>query len=230
MHKSHTSLLSWFWAIFLVAHDKRGVSATFIARELELTYPTAWLLLHKIRKAMGDRDATYRLAGLIELDDAFFGAPTEGGKRGRGTEQIPVLVGVSLNAQGAPLFVKMQVIPDVKGKTLLEFAHEHLEPGATISSDAYRSYNALAKAFDHQPLKFDVKENPDHLKWLHTMISNAKAFIAGTFHGLDAKHLQAYLNEFCFRTNRMHFEGQLFNRLLAACTSTSTITYQELIA
>lgn len=67
-----------------VAHDKRGVSAAYIARKLELTYPTAWLLLHKIRKAMGDRDAFYQLAGLIELDDAFFGAPTEGGKRGRG--------------------------------------------------------------------------------------------------------------------------------------------------
>lgn len=231
MHKSHTPLLTWFWSIFLVAHDKRGVSATYIARELELTYPTAWLLLHKIRKAMGDRDANYQLAGLVELDDAFFGAPTEGGKRGRGTEQTPVLVGVSLNKQGAPQYVKMQVIPDVKGKTLVEFAHQCLEPDATISSDAYSSYNALAKdGYDHQPIKFNVKDNPDHLKWLHTMISNAKAFIGGTFHGLATKHLQAYLNEFCFRTNRRQFEGQLFNRLLNACVSTDTLTYRELTA
>jgi len=62
------------------------------------------------------------------------------------------------------------------------------------------------------------------------MISNAKAFIGGTFHGLAPKHLQAYLNEFCFRANRRQFEGQLFNRLLTACISTSTITYLELIA
>lgn len=46
---------------------------------------------------MGDRDANYQLARLVELDDVFFGAPSEGGKRGRGTEQTPVLVGVSLN-------------------------------------------------------------------------------------------------------------------------------------
>lgn len=40
----------------------------------------------KVRKAMGERDSTYTLAGIVELDDTFFGAPTEGGKRGRGTE------------------------------------------------------------------------------------------------------------------------------------------------
>jgi transposase-like protein len=229
MHKSHTPLLTWFWAIFLVAHDKRGISAVFLSRELEISYPTAWLLLHKIRKAMGDRDAHYQLAGLVELDDAFFGAPTEGGKRGRGTDQTPVLVGVSLNKQGAPQYVKMQVIPDVKGKTLIEFAKQHIEPGSTISSDAYRSYNVLAEEYKHQPIKFNVKDNPDHLKWLHTMISNAKAFIGGTFHGLDSKHFQSYLNEFCFRTNRRQFEGQMFNRLLTACVSTDTVTYGDLI-
>jgi transposase-like protein len=229
MHKSHTSLLTWFWAIFLAAHDKRGVSATYIARELEISYPTAWLLLHKIRKAMGARDAQYQLAGLVELDDAFFGAPTEGGKRGRGTEKTPVLVGVSLNQQGIPLFIKMQVIPNVKGQTLVDFARNGIEPGATINSDAYRSYKALAmEGYDHQPLKFNIKDNPDHLKWLHTMISNAKAFIGGTFHGLASKHLQSYLNEFCFRTNRRRFEGELFNRLLTACISVDTITYRQL--
>lgn len=229
MHKSHTPLLTWFWAIFLVAHDKRGVSAVFLSRELEISYPTAWLMLHKIRKAMGDRDAHYQLAGLVELDDAFFGAPTEGGKRGRGTEQTPVLAAVSLDRKGAPQYVKMKVIPNVKGKTLVDFARHHIKPGATISSDAYSSYRKLAEeGYDHQPLEFNVKENPDHLKWLHTMISNAKAFIGGTYHGLASKHLQSYLNEFCFRTNRRRFEGQLFNRLLTACVSTDTITYRKL--
>jgi hypothetical protein len=78
-------------------------------------------MLHKIRKAMGDRDAHYQLAGLVELDDAFFGAPTEGGKRGRGTEQTPVLAAVSLDRKGSPQYMKMKVIPNVKGKTLVDF-------------------------------------------------------------------------------------------------------------
>lgn len=83
-----------------------------------------------------------------------------------------------------------------------------------INSDAYRSYNALAEAgFQHKAKSFDPKNDPDHLNWLHTIISNAEAFIAGTFHGLDPKHLQGYLNEFSFLFNRRKFKSELFNQL-----------------
>jgi hypothetical protein len=74
-----------------------------------------------IRKAMVDRDANYRLEGLVELDDTFIGASREGGKRDRGTEQTPVIVGVSLTKQGALQYVKMQAISDVKGKIVQSF-------------------------------------------------------------------------------------------------------------
>jgi len=229
LHKTHTPLQKWFWAIYLASHDKRGVSAHHLMKELELTYPTAWLMLHKIRESMGQRDASYQLAGIVELDDAYFGAPTEGGKRGRGTEQTQVVVGVSLNKQGHPQYIKMSVVDNIQGTTLAAFAKENIQPGSLISSDGYRSYNALAaEGYIHQPLNFDVTLNPDHLKWLHTIVSNAKAFIAGTYHGLDEKHIQSYLNEFCFRTNRRHFKGQMFNRLLSACSSAVTVTYEHL--
>ena len=47
------------------------------------SYKTIWTMGHKIRKAMADRDASNQLAGLLEMDDAFFG-PSKPGKRGRG--------------------------------------------------------------------------------------------------------------------------------------------------
>ncbi|MCZ8517820.1 IS1595 family transposase, partial [Paenibacillus filicis] len=78
--KTRTDLFKWFWAIYLIAQDKRGVSATQLSEELGIAYQTAWTITHKIRKAMGERDATYTLAGIVELDEGFFGAPTEGGK------------------------------------------------------------------------------------------------------------------------------------------------------
>jgi len=124
----------------------------------------------------------------------------------------------------------MEVIPDVKSATLIDFANRHIQSWSTISTDKYRSYMALvAQGYQHEAKEFNVKANPDHLKWLHTIVSNAKAFIGGTYHGLDLKHLQAYLNEFCYRFNRRKFKGEFFNRLVKCCISNYTITYPELV-
>lgn len=219
----------WFNAIYLVSHDKRGTSASQLAKELGLSYQTAWLMLHKIRFAMGERDSQYTLSGLVELDEMFVGAPTVGGKRGRGTDKNIVVVGLSLNSRKHPLFVKMKVIPDVKSETIVSFAQKSMEKGTTILSDAYHSYrNLIKKGFQLKVEKFNIKTSPEHLKWLHKIISNVKSFIQGTFHGLDARHLQAYLDEFCYRFNRRKFTGQWFDRLLECCVFSKTITYPEL--
>jgi hypothetical protein len=68
-----------------------------------------------------------------------------------------------------------------------------------------------------------------HLKWLHIVVSNAKAFILGTYHGLDSLHIQSYLDEFCFPFNRRFFSTRLFNRIVNACAFSSPTSYSELI-
>lgn len=72
--------------------------------------------------------------------------------------------------------------------------------------------------------------DPDsgELRWLHTMIGNAKAFVQGTYHGLGKKHLQSYLDEFCYRFNRRNFSGEAFARLLAAAAAGSPLSLAEL--
>jgi transposase-like protein len=189
-------------------------------------------MLQKIRKAMGDRDAAYKLAGLVEVDETYFGGPKSGKKRGRGTEKTQLLAGVSITKDGKPGYVKMTITEDIKSESLAGFAERTITAGSTISSDAYRSYS---KAFStgnyrHEPVKYEIKEGNSHLKWLHIIVSNAKRFILGTYHGLDGKHFQAYLDEYCFRVNRRFFASQLFDRLLCACSSTSTITYKMLVS
>jgi transposase-like protein len=72
-HKTRTPLSSWFWAIYRMSHNKKGISAVQLAKEIGVSYPTAWLMLHKIRKAMNDRDQRYRLSGLVEVDEGYVG-------------------------------------------------------------------------------------------------------------------------------------------------------------
>ena len=218
LENTRTQLRKWFLAIYLAAQDKRGVSALLIAKEVEVAYSTAWLMLQKIRHGMTERDSLYALDGIVEMDDTYFGAPAKGGKRGRGTEKTKVVVGISLNSLGHPLFAKMKVVENLKGETLLDFARNFITQGTNIVSDGLNSYRVFTSSdFIHNPLLFDTQKHPTHLQWLHTIISNAKTFINGTYHGLDSKYLPVYLNEFCYRFNRRKFTGEIFNRLLHCC-------------
>lgn len=80
-HGTKIPLRNWFWMIYIVAHDKGGASSTRIAAQLGMYQKTVWHILHKIREAMGNRDESITLAGLIELDEAEIGA--EARKTGR---------------------------------------------------------------------------------------------------------------------------------------------------
>ena len=110
------------------------------------------------------------------------------------------------------------------------FAEWNIAEGSVVRTDGFSSYpKALGGQYEHKPERFDFKGNPEHLKRLHRVAGNAKAFILGTYHGLGKRHMQAYLDEFCFRFNRRRAEGQLFNRLLNACANSHTVIYEELV-
>jgi len=77
----------------LVVNDKRGYSSLTLSNNISVSYPTAWLMLQKIRAAMSDREQQYQFSGLIRLDNAFFESPD--GLQGRGTDKTPVYVAIS---------------------------------------------------------------------------------------------------------------------------------------
>ena len=221
MHKTHLPLAVWFWAIYLTARDKRGISATQLSSELEISYASAWYLLKRIRQAMSNRDQQYLLSGIVELDDTYWGAAAKGGKRGRGTAKLKIAVAVSKSSSGKPLFARMKVIPDLKGDTIASFAKQVIRPKSTIQSDAYHSYRKpLGENYDHQYQVFD--SNGEMLHWLHLIIGNAKSFLQGTYHGNCRGQLQSYLDEFCYRLNRRFHRDQLFTRLLCAVSRPCT--------
>ena len=229
MDKTRTPLVKWFMAMHLMSSDKRGISALTLKSQLKISYNTAWTMCQKIRRAMGKRNDDYVLSGIIEFDDAFFGGSSEGGKRGRGTEKTAVLVSVSLNDKGKPKNAKIDVIENVDGETIVEFAKDNIQPGSEIRTDGFPVYSPLKEeGYSLVMKKFDPKKDPNHLHWTHIIISNAKAFITGTFHGLDKIHLQYYLDEFCFRFNRRFKPESIFNSLLNASVCFGIIRNYEL--
>jgi len=145
MHKTRVPLVKWFLALFLVATDKRGCSALTIQRHIDVNYKTAWLLLHKIRFAMSERDKKYLLDGVIQLDEAYFGGPN--GKQGRGTGKAPAFVAVSTvtsdESAVIPLFAKIKILDKLSAKIVKEFVDEAIEPCSKIVTDCFGIYNFL---------------------------------------------------------------------------------------
>ena len=210
MHRTHLPLTIWFWAIYLCATDKRGISAKGLAERLELSYESAWYLLVRIRSAMFERDQRYMLEGLVEMDEAYLGAPKRGKKRGRGTERKKMAVAVSKDGRGVPQFLHLQMIPDVTTVTLQSVVDNHVKAGSAIECDGLISYCGL-KNVSVNATKYEIGD----LKWVHIAISNFKAFLLGTYHGSCGDY-QPYLDEFCFRYNRRFHPEQLFSRLSRA--------------
>ena len=67
-------MAKWFWMIWLMGRQKSGISMLSLQRMLEIkSYKTVWTMGHKIRQAMAERVSYYKLAGLIEMVDTYFG-------------------------------------------------------------------------------------------------------------------------------------------------------------
>jgi transposase-like protein len=205
-----------------MAVDKGGKSALALSRELGLRYDAAWLMHHKIQWAMTDRNARYQLAGLVELDDAYFGGVSHGaGKRGRGTDQDPVVVGVSLNEKGHPQYAFLEVVESLKQDTVLEVLKRRVDESGIWLSDGAAAYAAGAKTHhaDHRVTLSSDPEASEVFHWINTVISLAKTFIDGTYHGRGRARRQLYLEEFMYRFNRRHMETGVADRLLIACVT-----------
>ena len=223
-HRTKVSLSVWFLAIFLLAVDKRGISALTLSRKLGLSYPTAWLMHHKIQQAMAERNGHYQLGGIVELDDAYFGGQSHGpGKRGRGTDQDPVVVGVSLTAQGHPQYVFLETVSDLGEATVKSVLRRRVEDLGVWKSDGAAVYASAARDHeaDHQVTRSRDPEAHEVFHGVNSVISNAKTFIDGTYRGRGRARRQLYLEEFAYRFNRRFFGTRIADQLLIACVAST---------
>jgi len=145
-HRVRSPLWKWFWAIYPLAQDKKGIAAIELAKQISVTYSTAWLMLHKLRRAMRRRDEGYVLQGLVEVDETYVGGKAEG-KRGRGADKkTPVAVALELRSDGKPGHMGMRSLKRVDGHCLRRFAEQKIKKGSTLKTDGWGAYRSVAKA------------------------------------------------------------------------------------
>ena len=232
MEKSKISLQNWFYTIYIMTIGKRGISAMELQYHLGVTYKTAWYLLLRIRTAMAAANDKYILEGTVVMDEAFFtgkSALEEGEKlkRGRGTNKTKVLIAVSGTSNGIPQYVRMKIMPNFRAKTIEGFCTQYIKRGSTLVTDGFRAYQSqkVTKDYFHEFEVLDSADKKSKLKQMHHVISNAKAFILGTFHGLANIELQSYLDEYSYRFNRRNMKHLMFDKLLISILATPPVLY-----
>jgi transposase-like protein len=230
MRGTRTPLRVWFWAAYLVATHHPGISAKQLQRQLGLSrYETAWLILHKLRRAMvaPEREP---LGREVEIDEFFLGGLEEGLEGGR-QHGKKVLVGAAIEVRGRGSGrLRLQVLPDATGASLVALATATVAPGAIVHTDGWRGYNGLAKhGYDHRRRPQSTAAPGEQLlPRAHRAISNLKAWMHGTHRGVGDEHLQVYLDEFVFRHNRRGTPMAAFQTLLGLGALHGPSTYNQI--
>jgi transposase-like protein len=231
--KTRSPLTRWFAVVWAVTNQKNGMSALGLQRALGMDYKTAWIWLHKLRRAMvrPDRDM---LSGTVEVDETYVGGE-ELGVHGRQTER-KCIVAIAVEAPKRQLGrVRLAQVPDVRGESLVGFARSVVATGSVIKTDAWGGYGDLGQSgFRHRITNQSASPHPEHVDMpgVHRVASLLKRWLLGTHQGaVSPQHLEYYLDEFTFRFNRRRSKarGMLFYRLLQQAVRTDPVPYLSLV-
>ena len=220
---SKLPLRVWFLAMQLISQAKNNVAALELRRQLGVSYPTAWLMKHKLMESMRLREQDRQLSGRVEVDDAYLGGERSGGKPGRGSEnKVPFVVALQTVRGGAPHLLCMAQLP-FRRTAIAEFAAAHLVRPLTVVSDGLDCFRVATDFGVHERIVSGGGKASTQLpefKWLNVVLGNFKTAIAGTYHAFKfQKYAPRYLAETQFRFNRRYHLDRMLPRICLLYTS-----------
>lgn len=215
---SHTSLQSWFYAIYLFTTTRHGVSAKELQRQLGVTYKCAWRVGHQIRKHMEKVNGNDPLSGIVEIDEAMIGGKKPG-KRGRGAAGKTTLLGMM--ERGGRLVVKK--VNDLKIGTIYPAIWQNVERGSEVHTDQFRGYASLQySGYQHQTVNHGAGQYVSgncHVNSIEGYWFHLQKAIRGTHIWVSGKHLENYAAEFAFRFNLRKMPEMMFPALVSSFQS-----------
>ncbi len=231
-HGTKLPLRTWFLAIYLLTQRKKSISALQLSREIGVNYNTAWRLKHKLMQVMMERERGKKLAGRIELDDAYLGGE-QAGKRGRGSRnKIPFVAAVETTRDGRPMKIQLRRVRGFRKREIARYARSCLMPGSEVFTDGLWCFSGVTTAdCHHNPMVAGGgRQSVQYscFKWVNTMLGNVKNSLLGTFHAIRDKHVSRYLAEFEYRFNRRFDLPAMIERLLFAALRTPPMPYRLL--
>jgi transposase len=223
-HKSTTSLQLWFWAIYLIASSKCGISAKQLGREIGVTYKTAWRMLKQIRLLL-DQDGG-PLSGDVEVDETFMSGKLRESERRKRQESgmhknTPAyhhkgkMVVAAVERGGR---VRASVAADRTKPTLHAKIREFVLPESMIFTDEWALYGGIGREYKgHKRVRHKARiyvQDDAGTQNVESFFALFKNSVRGAHHNISAKYLPNYLDEYTFRWNHRKDERPIFWTIL----------------
>ncbi len=128
--------------------------------------------------------------------------------------------------------IRLAVVKDLSATSLVGLVKASVAPGSIVLTDGWQGYAPLRHAYDHRPSTVgrDPRNAAELLPRAHRTFSNLKTWLKGTHHGVSARHLPHYVDEFVFRFNRRRTPMAAFQSLLGLSTQHAPTTHMMLYA
>ncbi|MBA2689380.1 MAG: IS1595 family transposase [Burkholderiales bacterium] len=204
---SHVPLHKWFQAAHLLCASKKGFSAHQMHRTLEVTYKTAWFMMHRLREAM--RDGTFAPMGgagaIMEADETYIGRLKGQPKRKAGYgHKNAVLTLVERGGRARSFHVENASVASV-----VPIVRENIAREAALMTDEATVYKRVGSEFASHDTVAHAKdeyvryegERTIHTNTVEGYYSIFKRGMKGVYQHCSEKHLHRYLAEFDFRYN-----------------------------
>lgn len=224
LHGSKKTLSQWLLAIWWFCDSETETSAKSLQRLLNLSsYQTAWTWLQKLRMAMGTAD-NIPCHGLVELGCASVLPALE-----RPHQALVITAAETILPADITGRIRMATINTLEPATINEFLRTAVTPGSLILAPGLPAYRELAR--EGYLYMIDSPINNPHRA--EQLIKSFEIWLNKVHRGgVTLKHLQLYLDEFCFRNNSAMLPNQeaIFNHLLQGVLANKPKPYRELVS
>lgn len=226
-HKVKFGLRKAFFICFEMATTTKSLSASYMGVRYGVTEKTARLFMHKVREAMSS-SGKHPMDGTVHVDEFVLGGYEEG-KIGRSydVKKKKASIALQLTDLGKVKRVYINSILDFSASSLQYIFVDHISRNADITTDLWRGYRPIAKAFNITQIP---SNNGQNFKALHTIIHQVKSWIRTTYSWVSEFNVNRYFNEFCYRLNRSQSKATIFNNLITKMVDADKIYQKEIIS
>lgn len=225
-HKVKFGLKKAFFITFEMVNSTKSMSAMQIAVRYGITRKTAWLFMHKIRKAMKSSEQ-HPMNGSVQVDEFTVGGKEEG-KQGRSynTKKKKIIASVELTEEGNIKRVYALKINDYSSKSLSKLFDKHISVDANIDTDKWKGYRPLMKEYN---ITQSLSDKGQGMPQMHIVIHQIKSWLRTIYSWVHPEHIDSYLDEFSFRINRSIYKQTIFHKIMERVVQSEHLSYNTII-